>query len=162
VLDRYGSPKHKNKKDAVAAAAKASINKLTDELTSMMELNFSNPIIRMVSLLPKDELANLAESLVALTSLKRRVSNELETVGGAIDVALISKSDGFVWIKRKQYFSSELNPQFDKFYLDSCYLGDTYGRELRTKTDKPERAAEASAAKGSRKANSRGTGESSA
>ena len=70
----------------------------------------------MVSLLPKDELPNLAESLVALTSLKRHVSHDLETVGGPIDVALISKSDGFIWIKRKHYFRSELNPQFTANY----------------------------------------------
>ena len=60
----------------------------------------------------QDELPHLAESLVALTSLKRHVSRDAETVGGPIDVALISKSDGFVWIKRKHYFRPELNPHF--------------------------------------------------
>jgi len=30
----------------------------------------------------------------------------------SIDVAVISKGDGFVWIKRKHYFKAELNPQF--------------------------------------------------
>jgi hypothetical protein len=37
---------------------------------------------------------------------------DAETVGGPIDVAVISKGDGFIWIKRKHYFKSELNPQF--------------------------------------------------
>ncbi len=37
---------------------------------------------------------------------------DAETVGGPIDVAVISKGDGFIWIKRKHYFSPELNPQF--------------------------------------------------
>jgi hypothetical protein len=37
---------------------------------------------------------------------------ESETVGGPVDVALISKGDGFIWIKRKHYFKAELNPQF--------------------------------------------------
>ena len=27
-------------------------------------------------------------------------------------MALISKSDGFVWIKRKHYFRPEINPHF--------------------------------------------------
>jgi hypothetical protein len=31
-------------------------------------------------------------------------------VGGAVDVAVISRGDGFVWLKRKHYFSQELNP----------------------------------------------------
>jgi len=48
----------------------------------------------------QDELAAMAESLVNLTSFKRKVSMEAETVGGTIDVAVISKGDGFIWIKR--------------------------------------------------------------
>lgn len=70
------------------------------------------PIIRAVSFLPKDELAAMAESLVNLTSFKRRVTLDVETVGGPIDVAVISKGDGFVWIRRKHYFDAVLNPQF--------------------------------------------------
>jgi hypothetical protein len=70
------------------------------------------PITTVVSMLPKDELAAMAESLVNLTSFKRKITMERETVGGPIDVALISKGDGFIWIKRKHYFKPELNPQF--------------------------------------------------
>ena len=66
----------------------------------------------VVHMLPKDELAAMAESLINLTSFKRRVSMEEETVGGPIDVAVISKGDGFIWIKRKHYFDRELNQQF--------------------------------------------------
>ena len=70
------------------------------------------PITSTVAMLPKDELASMAESLVNLTVLRRRTSTEAETVGGPIDVAVITKGDGFVWIKRKHYFSSELNPRY--------------------------------------------------
>jgi hypothetical protein len=70
------------------------------------------PIIRAVSALPKDQLAEMAESLVNLTSFRQKVSGETETVGGPIDVAVISKGDGFVWIKRKHYFKPELNQHF--------------------------------------------------
>jgi len=119
ILNKYGSAKNKTEavRDAVKKAANASISKLVDDIGQYTTRNFSNPIVNMVSLLPKDELANLAESLVALTSLKRRVSSDAETVGGAIDVALISKGDGFVWIKRKYYFPEDLNPQFNRTYL---------------------------------------------
>lgn len=59
----------------------------------------------------------MAESLVNLTSFKRRITAEMETVGGPIDVAVISKGDGFVWIKRKHYFEKDLNPGFfAKYY----------------------------------------------
>ena len=71
--------------------------------------HFVDPIMDVVEHLPKEELANMAEALVSLTSLKRRVSLEQETVGGPIDVAVISKGDGFIWIKRKHYFDPILN-----------------------------------------------------
>ena len=74
------------------------------------------PIINVVGMLPKDELAEMAESLVNLTSFERRVTPEAETVGGPIDVAVISRGDGFIWIKRKHYFDTELNPHFLKNY----------------------------------------------
>jgi hypothetical protein len=75
------------------------------------------PLLGVVRTLPKDELAAIAEALVNLTSFKRKVSPEAETVGGPIDVAVISKGDGFVWIKRKHYFKAELNPHFLMNYL---------------------------------------------
>jgi hypothetical protein len=66
----------------------------------------------MVLFMAKQELAQLAEALVNITSLKRKFSAEEETVAGPIDVAVISKGDGFVWVKRKHYFPSELNARY--------------------------------------------------
>jgi hypothetical protein len=66
----------------------------------------------MVSGMPKPELANFAEALVNITSIKRRVSPEQESVGGPIDVAVISRGEGFVWVKRKHYFDPILNPRY--------------------------------------------------
>ena len=74
------------------------------------------PILNAVAALPKDDLAAMAESLVNLTSFKRRISTDAETVGGQIDVAVISKGDGFIWIKRKHYFDAGKNPQFTANY----------------------------------------------
>ncbi len=78
--------------------------------------NHVNPIIDMVAVLPKDELAVMAESFVHLTSFKRKITMGAETVSEPIDVAVISKGDGFVWIKRKHYFKPELNPHFFSNY----------------------------------------------
>ena len=79
-----------------------------------------DPVVATVAVLPKDELAAMAESLVNLTSFKRKFSMDAETVGGPIDVAVISKGDGFVWIKRKHYFTKDLNPQFlTNYYQDA-------------------------------------------
>lgn len=75
--------------------------------------NVRGPLLQSVSYLPKDEMGAMAESLVNLTTLKRRVSiNEAQTVGGAVDVAVVSRGDGFVWLKRKHYFDQTLNPSW--------------------------------------------------
>ncbi len=90
------------------------LNAIQDQcIEKSLEFQFSRhywPTMRVLSVLPKDELAIMAETLVNLTSFKRRVTTSSETVGGPIDVAVISRGDGFVWIKRKRYFPLELNP----------------------------------------------------
>jgi hypothetical protein len=78
---------------------------------------FTHPILGIVNSLPKDELADMAEALVNLTSFKRKVSSTIESVGGPVDVAVITKGDGFVWIKRKHYFESNKNQQFHQKYF---------------------------------------------
>ncbi len=82
---------------------------LTGRLNTLKSANYL-PIVDLVMSSPKSELASMAESLVNLTTLKRKISLEAETVGGPVDVVVISKSDCLVWIKKKQYFPRELNP----------------------------------------------------
>ncbi len=93
---------------------------MLQEIQRFVREHHVKPIVSAVGVLPKDELAAMAEALVNLTSFRRRVSTDAETVGGPIDVAVISKGDGFVWIKRKHYFRAELNPGF---------LANYYSRE---------------------------------
>lgn len=66
----------------------------------------------LIEFMPKPDLARTAEALINLTSVKRSVSRGFETVGGPVDVALISKSEGFIWVKRKHYFDPTLNPRY--------------------------------------------------
>jgi len=105
-----------NEKQQLMEKLKVASNKIFKDCNERIKIykgkSYVDPIIRVVAMLPKDELAAMAESLVSLTSFKRKVTMETETVGGPIDVAVISKGDGFIWIKRKHYFKSELNPQF--------------------------------------------------
>jgi hypothetical protein len=83
-----------------------------EHLTSFRHDRYVEPVVSAVANLPKEELAVMAESLVSLTSFKRRVTHDPETVGGPIDVAVISKGDGFIWIDRKHYFDPALNHHF--------------------------------------------------
>lgn len=95
-----------------------SIRELEAHLLTLKEDQY-RPVVNSVEFLPKDELASMADSLVNLTSLKRRVTlSHPQTVGGPIDVAVISRGDGFVWIRRKHYFSLELNPTWPTLVSD--------------------------------------------
>ena len=99
-----------NLKEHLKAISNEMLNAYIENLENYRRQNYINPVLNIVDMLPKDELAAMAESLINLTSFKRRVSMDAETVGGPIDVAVISKGDGFIWIKRKHYFKSELKP----------------------------------------------------
>ncbi len=102
-------------------SVKNSLNSLIPELFKKWDqkqrLEYADPVMEMVASLPKDELGAMAESLVNLTKFKRRVSRQQETVGGPIDVAVITKGDGFIWMKRKHYFKPDLNPRYMKRVL---------------------------------------------
>lgn len=93
------------------------LNKFFDDLRDHTIKKHVQPVMQMVQALPKDELAAMAESLVNLTAFKRRMTGTLETVGGPIDVAVISKGDGLAWVKRKHYFPRELNQHFFANYF---------------------------------------------
>jgi hypothetical protein len=80
--------------------------------------NYIQPLMNAVSSLSKEDLAEMAESLIYLTYLKRRITFAEESVGGPVDVAVISKGDGFIWIKRKHYFKPELNQYFFDNYFN--------------------------------------------
>lgn len=114
VLDKagVGAATKQKVRDAFAAAAPGRVDELKARLDEHRDHEHVGPVLNVVDVLPKDELAMMAESLVNLTSFRHRVSFGAETVGGPIDVAVISKGDGFVWITRKHYFSREYNPQF--------------------------------------------------
>lgn len=93
------------------------INIASHEIKDEMFNLYSKPLIDTVVSLDKEDMANMAESFISLTSLVRRMQPGEETVGGPVDVAVISKGDGFVWINRKHYFRPELNASFFNNYF---------------------------------------------
>ena len=59
--------------------------------------------------MPIQDAADLAEFLVYSTCMYTRFKRGAATVGGPIEVAAITKHEGFKWIKRKHYFDMSLN-----------------------------------------------------
>lgn len=82
---------------------------IEDAVKEYQQTNYIEPLFGIVRSLPKEELADMAETLVSMTSFKRRVSRATESVGPPVDVAIITKGDGFVWMKRKSYVNAEIN-----------------------------------------------------
>ncbi|OKO72135.1 hypothetical protein [Bradyrhizobium sp. NAS96.2] len=107
-----GGERRKALKQALEIAADSLKQSYFGSASDDLKNHFFWSIEDMVRLMPKQEMANLAEALVNITIIKRRASAELETVGGPIDVAVISRHEGFVWVKRKHYFDPRLNPRF--------------------------------------------------
>lgn len=95
--------------DLLIKANDEAVAQFNKSLLNYVKVNYRSPIERSVRFLSKDEMGVLAESLVQSTSLRRHVSDDVETVGGPIDVSFISRNEGFIWIKRKHYFDSALN-----------------------------------------------------
>ncbi len=61
--------------------------------------------------MPIEDAADLAEFLVKTTARFNRYMPGADTVGGPIEVAAITKHEGFKWLHRKHYYSSTLNPE---------------------------------------------------
>lgn len=94
--------------------AEIARNQHTDRWFKQTRDQHFSPLSNVIHSLPLPDMAGLAKSLIELESLKERVTKPSESVSGPIDVAVISKHDGFVWIDRKHYFKAELNPRFMK------------------------------------------------
>lgn len=93
---------------AIKTAARQHLGKALEELKTSSE----QKLMGVLNFMSKRELAEMAYSLVELTSRKRKFSDDQETVGGPIDVAVLSRNEGFIWIRRKHYFDANLNPGY--------------------------------------------------
>ncbi len=81
-------------------------------MDNYIDTNYVNKLLDMVGSLGKEDLGDMAENLVRMTCLKRHITTDEETVGGPVDVAVITKGDGFVWLKRKHYFLADINHRY--------------------------------------------------
>ena len=90
--------------------------------TMLSEVKYDDIIVKfnksVISLLDKNQrewlktleqydiksMAALAQSLIDLTGFQRILTFEQEGVGGPVDVAVITKNDGFTWLSRKSWY----------------------------------------------------------
>ena len=101
ATDRFDEGAHQQIKDA-------AVNRFMESIERQKE-RAEFELRSVVNHLSKKELAEVAYLLAELTSRKRRYSSEMETVGGPIDVAILTWNEGFAWVRRKRYFDIDLN-----------------------------------------------------
>jgi hypothetical protein len=88
--------------DGLAKGRSKAYPKLSHFFTAESQRSHRQSFMGAVSALPRQDLAKLAETLVDVTAFMMRMSAESqETVGGPVDVAILSKADGFTWVKHK-------------------------------------------------------------
>ncbi|MFT3662549.1 MAG: hypothetical protein QM809_14575 [Gordonia sp. (in: high G+C Gram-positive bacteria)] len=78
-----------------------------EELAEALKEQFRQPVFRAM---PFPDAIALAKFLVEVTAGYSHFLLGPDTVGGPIDVASVNRHEGFKWINRKHYYSSELNP----------------------------------------------------
>ncbi len=104
----------------ITQAITTSAQQLILELDDYQFKTLTGPLLEILAHMGKEDMSELAESLVNITSLRRKFTSSDssdESVGGPVDVAIITKGDGFVWMKRKQYFDINDNQGFiTKYY----------------------------------------------
>lgn len=112
ITNMVPNDKLEGAQNAIVELVNSTVAECDQRISNFVHENYVRKVVDMIKFLPKQDLAYMAESLVNLTAFKRKVSDDSETVGGPIDVAVISKADGFIWVKRKHYFVKELNHHY--------------------------------------------------
>lgn len=85
-------------------------SQFAETMNSLQRERLVDPLEQSAAFLSKAELARLAENLVDISAIRARITlDREETVGSETDVAVISRGEGLIWIKRKHYFPPNLN-----------------------------------------------------
>lgn len=100
--------------DVIDKVVESTLDKIQEEfqenVLDYIQEEYVDGIIDAVDSFSIDDMANMGESLISVTNLQRHISSSDESVGGPIDVAVITRSEGFIWIKHKDWFRQDLNP----------------------------------------------------
>ena len=79
----------------------AAVNEFFRSVDNYQYAVHTRPILRAINSLPKKELGETAASLIKLNSFQQKVMHSVETVGGPIDVAVITRNGGLEWKREK-------------------------------------------------------------
>ncbi|MGN1283388.1 MAG: hypothetical protein ACI4UB_06195 [Limosilactobacillus sp.] len=93
------------------------------QINNYFYVNYVGPFTSEIAMLNIPELAEIAETMIKVTSFERQYNGDhYATVGGPIDILAITPNDGPVWIRKKHYFDPNTR--------------DNLGRQLRLQRGK--------------------------
>jgi hypothetical protein len=88
--------------------ASGMVSQAATQLVSALRSRFEVPLMHPT--MPVQDAVELAQFLTDTTKPYYRFLPGADIVGGDTDIAVITRHEGFKWIKRKHYYPSELNP----------------------------------------------------
>ena len=97
------------KNNIIKQGSRQKVLQAVGESLQAIRKEAGEPLLQAVCFLSKAELWKIAENFVGIGSMKKRINMGYETIWGPIDVAVVTKADGFVRIKRKFYFDADIN-----------------------------------------------------
>jgi len=89
------------RREAQAEHVPQAVQNCYDAINDFQQRTYIDPVLAVIEISTRQDLAETAHDLVALNIFKKRISAQDPTVGGAVDVAVISRDAGFVWWKRQ-------------------------------------------------------------
>jgi hypothetical protein len=87
--------------EKIAALGEKRQQGINEEFEKTSESDFIDPFTSTLSGLPSTSLAKMAESLIELQILRQSSQAIQDTVGGPVDVAVITLEKGFQWFRHK-------------------------------------------------------------
>ena len=80
---------------------------LVEDFSKLSWKEYVEPLVNTVAGLPEADVARMAEALVGLQVLRLLTRAEAETVGGPVDVGVLTGEEGFSWFRHKSLFREE-------------------------------------------------------
>lgn len=89
------------RREALSEHVPQAVQDCYEAINAHQQQAFIDPVLAVVEISTRQDLAETVHDLVALNIFRKRITAQDPTVGGAIDVAVISRDAGFLWWKRQ-------------------------------------------------------------
>lgn len=87
-------------KELLESVSFSDLNKMfRDETLGYIREHYTDGLLEAIDCFSVSEMADMAGNLISVTGLQRHYTSSEESVGGPVNVAVITKAEGFRWVK---------------------------------------------------------------